>query len=150
MRLMNGSKRMKKASPKSHPNSPKKRRKIYLAIGLLLLAFYWFSLPNPLFTTPYSLVLEDSNGGLLGARIATDGQWRFPASDSLPAKYIKALLTFEDKRFYKHPGVDILSLLSSHPTKYQCGPHCKRRQYHQYAGHSDGTGKIRQEQFGKK
>jgi len=55
-------------------------------------------------------VLESSNGTLLGARIAEDGQWRFPPVDSVPNKFATALITFEDKRFYQHPGVDPASL----------------------------------------
>lgn len=52
------------------------------------------------------MVLEDRQGNLLGARIAADGQWRFPESDSLPDKFTQALIEFEDRRFYSHPGVD--------------------------------------------
>lgn len=73
---------------------------------LLLLVCYSFCLPRPLFDAPTSMVLEDEEGNLLGARIAADGQWRFPASDSLPDRFIRALLEFEDRRFYKHPGID--------------------------------------------
>lgn len=72
----------------------------------------WFTLclPSPLFDLPYSRVLEDRNGQLLGARIASDGQWRFPAPDSIPQVLTDAIITFEDKRFYTHPGVDLLAL----------------------------------------
>lgn len=56
------------------------------------------------------MVLEDREGVLLGARIATDGQWRFPAADSLPSKYADCVIAFEDKRFWWHPGVDPMSL----------------------------------------
>lgn len=55
------------------------------------------------------MVLEDEDGNLLGARIATDGQWRFPEPDSLPETFVKALLEFEDRRFYSHPGIDLRS-----------------------------------------
>ena len=79
---------------------------ILLFIGII----YWRSLPYPLFKKPLSVVLEDREGQLLGARIAKDGQWRFPAVDSLPQKYIQALIEFEDRRFYYHPGVDLPAL----------------------------------------
>lgn len=55
-------------------------------------------------------MLKSSSGELLSASIAKDGQWRFPESDSLPEKFVQALLVFEDKRFFSHPGVDPLSL----------------------------------------
>lgn len=76
--------------------------------GLLLV--WLFSLPKQLFTDPACMVLEDKDGTLLGARIAADGQWRFPAKEAVPAKFAQCLIMFEDKRFYYHPGVDPLGL----------------------------------------
>lgn len=84
-------------------------RKTLAGLGLLLL-WYSFCLPRPLFNTPTSLVLQDAQAQLLGARIATDGQWRFPQIDSLPKNFIEALLEFEDRRFFRHWGVDPRSL----------------------------------------
>lgn len=77
--------------------------------GLLLL--YWFSLPSPLFSDPTCMVLEASDGQLLGARIAGDGQWRFPFNEEVPDKFRKAVVEFEDKRFFYHPGIDPAALL---------------------------------------
>lgn len=79
-----------------------------LLIGLLL--FYWFSLPRQLFNQPTSVVLTDRNGDLLGALIANDGQWRFPERQSVPEKFAKAIICFEDKRFKRHAGVDIWAM----------------------------------------
>ena len=67
---------------------------------------YWFSLPNALFDTSYSTVLEDVNSKLLGAKIADDYQWRFPISDHVPEKFKIALLEFEDRDFENHIGID--------------------------------------------
>lgn len=47
---------------------------------------------------------------LLGATIASDGQWRFPYDEDVPEKFIKCITTFEDKRFYYHPGVDPVAI----------------------------------------
>ena len=88
----------------------KKRRYIWLMLLSALLAGYVFSLPRKLFDKPTSTVIDDREGRLLGARIADDRQWRFPAADSVPYRYARALVLFEDKRFYRHPGVDILAL----------------------------------------
>jgi penicillin-binding protein 1C len=82
----------------------------WTAAFLLLLVFWLFSLPNPLFNDPLSRVLEDRDGKLLAARIASDGQWRFPLPDTVPYRFEKCLLQFEDKRFFYHPGIDPLSL----------------------------------------
>ncbi len=81
---------------------------IVLTIGLSV--GYYFSLPRVLFDDPYATILNAKNGELLSARIAKDGQWRFPLSVSVPEKYEQALITFEDKNFRKHPGVDMLAL----------------------------------------
>ena len=62
--------------------------------------------PRQLFPAPCSTLLYSAEGELLGARIAPDGQWRFPAADSLPDKFVDCLLTYEDKRFFYHPGID--------------------------------------------
>ncbi len=66
-------------------------------------------LPSPLFHDPYSTVLFDRQGNMLGARIAADGQWRFPETDTLSDKYKKALLQFEDRYFYRHFGFNPVS-----------------------------------------
>jgi penicillin-binding protein 1C len=66
--------------------------------------------PVPAFRSPLSTVVEASDGTLLGARIADDGQWRFPSSGTVPEKFEKALLTFEDKYFYYHPGINPVSI----------------------------------------
>ncbi|MBB5639082.1 penicillin-binding protein 1C [Pedobacter cryoconitis] len=77
---------------------------------LLLLCWFLFVLPDRLFVSPTSYVVEAANGELLNAAIAADGQWRFPAAETVPDKFAKCIIAFEDKRFYKHPGVDILAM----------------------------------------
>lgn len=72
-----------------------------LATGWLL------CLPRELFKgVSYSTVVESAEGELLGARIAADGQWRFPPCDTVPERFAKALVQFEDRHFWWHPGVD--------------------------------------------
>ncbi|MCB0397808.1 MAG: penicillin-binding protein 1C [Flavobacteriales bacterium] len=88
----------------------RRKRLIWLGAGTVLFILFWNCLPDPLFNEPVSTVIEDHEGHLLGAGIATDGQWRFPSGDRVPEKFRKALLTFEDKRFYYHPGVDPIAL----------------------------------------
>ncbi|MDR1202135.1 MAG: penicillin-binding protein 1C [Tannerellaceae bacterium] len=67
--------------------------------------------PGKLFPVSYSTLLYSSEEELLGARIAPDGQWRFPATDSLPDKFTTCLTTYEDKRFFYHPGIDPAAIL---------------------------------------
>ncbi len=49
----------------------------------------------------------------MGAVLAADEQWRFPEIDSLPFRYETALLSFEDAYFYRHPGVNPVSLFKA-------------------------------------
>jgi penicillin-binding protein 1C len=84
----------------------KNRKIIIWVIGFILLLAFWFSLTKPLFNKPYSTVLLDQKGKLLQAKIASDGQWRFKEEEAVPDKFAKAIVCFEDKRFYYHPGVD--------------------------------------------
>jgi penicillin-binding protein 1C len=62
--------------------------------------------PMPRFMAPSATVVEARDGTLLGARIADDGQWRFPAGTTVPEKFEKSLLTFEDRYFRIHPGIN--------------------------------------------
>lgn len=78
--------------------------------AVVVSVLYFTMLPERLFDQPLSTVLLDRNDELLGARIAADGQWRFPAGAQVPDKFARALIEYEDKRFYRHPGVDPLAL----------------------------------------
>lgn len=58
-----------------------------MVLSALMLA-YMFCLPADLFKgTSYSTVVTSREGELLGARIADDGQWRFPPADTVPDKF---------------------------------------------------------------
>lgn len=82
---------------------------IFLIAGLAV-AFF-FCLPKELFAgTEYSTVVTDRNGELLGARIAKDGQWRFPECDTIPPKFQTSIIEFEDKWFALHCGVNPVSI----------------------------------------
>lgn len=83
-------------------------RLVFILIPLL--TWFWLSLPNRLFDSPTSYVVEDRDGNLLSASIATDGQWRFPYNKNVPKKFIDCIVTFEDKRFFYHPGIDPIAI----------------------------------------
>jgi penicillin-binding protein 1C len=89
------------------PTNKRFRRVLFLIFGIWYL---FFALPEPIFTDPVSVVLEDRNEELLGARIAKDGQWRFPNLDTIPENFAQSLVEFEDKRFYYHPGIDPIGI----------------------------------------
>ena len=86
------------------------QHKIKTILIVVLLVGYYFCLPRTLFNEPYSTVIESKEGNLLGAKIARDGQWRFPASDSVPEKFQQCIIAFEDQHFYYHPGFNPISM----------------------------------------
>ena len=84
---------------------------VLIIVGGFISLLWLFCLPKELFRDiPYSTVVTDSNGELLGARVADDQQWRFRITDSLPDKFVKALIEFEDRGFYYHSGVSFRAL----------------------------------------
>lgn len=92
-------------------------KKCLFAGAFALLCWYSCCLPKELFPDcKWSTVVVDRNGEMLGARIAEDGQWRFPAqtynkanSDGVE-KYKKALIEFEDRWFRWHWGVNPVAI----------------------------------------
>ena len=84
----------------------KKKHKTGIPVLFILFVWYIFCLPSKLFDVPYSTVVTDRNNELLGARLASDQQWRFPTTDSIPDKYKTCLIEFEDQYFYYHWGVN--------------------------------------------
>jgi penicillin-binding protein 1C len=87
-----------------------KKRLIIVGALLVLLLTFIFSLPRPLFNVPYSPVLFDREGNLLGAQVASDDQWRFPGTNKVNEKFALALIETEDRRFRRHFGVDPLAI----------------------------------------
>lgn len=82
----------------------------WMLLLFALFCFYCFSLPATLFKDPSSTVIYDRDGKLLGARIATDQQWRFPHSDKVPDKFKQCLIQFEDRYFDWHGGINPVSM----------------------------------------
>ncbi|MBX2858368.1 MAG: penicillin-binding protein 1C [Cellvibrionaceae bacterium] len=99
----------------------KKRVKIGALLLCALLLFHTYPLPQNPRQQALSTVLLDSNGALLAAKIAPDQQWRFPRANQLPAKYIRALLAFEDQYFFYHPGINPFSLLRAAYSNFKAG-----------------------------
>lgn len=87
--------------------------KVLIITSLLFLTatFLYWPLDLALLKDPHSTVVKDRSGVLLSAQIANDGQWRFPAIDEVPKLFSEAIITFEDKRFYDHMGVDLRAIL---------------------------------------
>ena len=87
----------------------------------LLLVFLFFLVPLVRFKVPYSVVIEANDGMLLGAKIATDGQWRFPPGDTIPEKFRRCIISFEDRKFFYHPGIDPFSVIRAIGQNFRAG-----------------------------
>lgn len=104
-----------------HNSTLWQKKTAWIVAALLLLCLFVFSLPQPLFQAPTSTILYSAHKRLIGARIAADEQWRFPARQQAPNKFKQALICFEDQHFYKHPGVNPLALLRALQQNWQAG-----------------------------
>ncbi len=97
--------------------SPLKRilanHKIKFGVFFIILILWVLCLPKTLFNDTNSTVVNSSDGTLIGARIADDGQWRFPQIDSIPERFKQSILLFEDEYFYRHPGFNPISILKA-------------------------------------
>lgn len=66
-----------------------------------------FPLPGDRLHPASSTVVLDRDGAMLRAFLAPDEMWRIQAeADEISPTLKQAVLTYEDQRFYRHPGVD--------------------------------------------
>ncbi|MDR0209060.1 MAG: peptidoglycan glycosyltransferase PbpC [Pseudomonas putida] len=80
-----------------------------LAVALLWLADRLWPLPLPGDDLARVVLAED--GTPLWRFADADGVWRYPVSpEEVSPLYLEALLTYEDRWFYSHPGVNPLAL----------------------------------------
>ncbi|WP_297586320.1 penicillin-binding protein 1C [Roseibium sp.] len=80
------------------------------------------ALPPQISDLPVSVVVLDRDDRLLRAFTSQDEKWRLPVElDNVDPLYLKMLLSFEDKRFYQHSGIDVRALLRSVLQSIQSG-----------------------------
>ena len=62
-------------------------------------------------TLDHSTLVVDHEGRLLRPYATTEGRWRLPVTlDQVDQRYAEMLLSYEDRRFRSHPGVDPLAM----------------------------------------
>ncbi len=88
--------------------------KPFLFVGLLVLAFlavdYAVPLPDPRRMQSVIVLAEDNTP--LRAFADKAGVWRYPVHlDEVSPLYLEALLSYEDRWFYYHPGINPLALI---------------------------------------
>lgn len=82
---------------------------------LFVLANWCFPLPTEKLQPPSSTVVLDSSGEWLRAFTSPDEMWRLPETslDAISPRFQTAMLTYEDKWFYHHWGVNPVSLVGA-------------------------------------
>ncbi len=91
-------------------------KKILLISGVTLmvgLTSLWLIGKQISFNRDFAKVLYDRYGNIIQASVSKDEQWRMHCDQAMPAHLKKAILLFEDEYFYKHPGVNPLSILKA-------------------------------------
>jgi len=69
----------------------------------------------------YSTAIYGAEGELLGASVSEEDFWRFPPGAEPPDKFVAALLAFEDRRFFSHPGFDASALVRALSSNLRAG-----------------------------
>ena len=91
----------------------------YLAFRALdlLFPFPWDALHRP-----PAVVVEDRAGQPLRFFLPADQRWRFPVGlDDLPPELPRALVASEDRRFFRHGGIDLRAVLRAAWTNLRAG-----------------------------
>lgn len=85
------------------------------AVALLLAAAVWVAdkiWPLPLHEVDPARVVVAYDGTPLWRFADADGIWRYPVTiDEVSPRYLEALINYEDRWFWKHPGVNPFSVL---------------------------------------
>jgi penicillin-binding protein 1C len=110
---------------------PPRRPSDYVLIAVLVLASPWvlfaaldwlFPFPWQALERPPALVVADHDGEPLRFFLPPDQRWRLPVRLSeLPPELPRALVASEDRRFYRHFGVDPLAVLRAAWTDLRAG-----------------------------
>lgn len=90
-----------------------RRHPVRASLALLLTTILLLDqiFPPPIPRDEPGMVVVARDGTPLRAWPDADGVWRFPVTpDKVSARYLDALLTYEDRWFYWHPGVNPLAL----------------------------------------
>lgn len=99
----------------------KPKRSFLLLLSVVFFVWWLFCLPSPLFQDPLATELLSTEGDLLSARIAADGQWRMQAADSISPRLKLAVLNYEDRTYYQHWGISIVGLTRAIRDNWEAG-----------------------------
>ncbi|MBU1024275.1 transglycosylase domain-containing protein, partial [bacterium] len=94
-------------------------KKYLIVFMLVLLPVITFFILNLIYPLPVkelrrdrSIVVYSRDGELLSLYLSGDDHWRFDSDiEEIPEFFKKALIEYEDRWFYSHPGINPFSLL---------------------------------------
>lgn len=90
-----------------------KKSLLCILILIIIVVLGYITIPKPriLSNFTYSSVIYDKNNNLLRLTLSKDDKYRlFVPIKDIPEDFKKALILYEDKRFYHHLGVDPIGL----------------------------------------
>ncbi|KTA79882.1 penicillin-binding protein 1C [Aeromonas salmonicida] len=96
------------------PGLPRWLRLTGLGMGALILVLLVLdrAYPPPPLDPAYARVVLDMKGRPLRAFADTSGVWRYPVTlAQVSPRYIEALLGYEDRHFWRHPGVNPVAMV---------------------------------------
>ncbi len=80
-------------------------------IGVFVLALFLFPLPKDMLFPSSSQIVRSSSGGILRVFLSEDEMWRMHESLDRMSPHLKsAVLEYEDRYFYLHPGFNPVSI----------------------------------------
>lgn len=104
-----------KAAKHPRGNRWKRGGQWLLTLILVCCALLWVAnrlWPLPITDLPVARVVTAEDGTPLWRYADAEGVWRYPVTlDQVSPYYLQALLTYEDRWFWDHPGVNPISLL---------------------------------------
>lgn len=91
-----------------------KTRGLLLFLTAVLLIIFFFLIPDISQNLPAKgqIILSES-GEIIYCFLNNQEQWCLPHSEKTPEKYKMSLLNYEDRWFYKHPGINPISLIKA-------------------------------------
>ncbi len=105
----------------------KYKRLIYRLLGLILTVVILLMIFLSLVPLPndadwnYSTVILDEDGDYLRVYLDDNDQWHLKYQGQIPSKLQTAILQFEDKYYFHHPGVNPVSIIRALYSNFKAG-----------------------------
>lgn len=122
---------MRQRIPANSPYQMPKIKRFFKNIGIILGAIFitWLTV-RLFFTAPllqdvsFSRAYYDRNGNLLRITLSSDDKYRiYTPLDEISPHIINAVILYEDKHFYHHPGINPVSMLRASRQYISGTPH---------------------------